>query len=107
MGSKTPPFSEPSSDASCWDEARNASTLRREKTEQLLKRIADAVQVPVSAIYSSPDAVESEAPFPTASAAPAASNAECTELLAAFNLVRDPGDRRRLLELVQRMAERG
>jgi hypothetical protein len=105
MGSKAPPFSEPSSDASHWDEARSASMLRQEKTERLLKRIAGAVQVPSSAFYRAPNAVDGGAPTATNSITSLASDAECAELLAAFKLVSDPEDRRRLSELVRRMAE--
>ncbi|WCS27746.1 hypothetical protein LOK46_13280 [Methylobacterium sp. NMS14P] len=107
MGSKALTLSDPSSEASRRDEARGVWNLRQEKTERLLKRIAGAVQVPPSAFYRPPNAVDAGTCAATSSAISVASDAECAELLAAFNLVREPGDRRRLLELVQKMAERG
>lgn len=107
MGSKARPLSDPSSDASHRDGARGAAALRQERTERLLKRIAEAMQVPTSAFYKPPNAVDAGTPTSTGSTTAIASEAECAELLAAFTLVSDPEDRRRLLELVQKMAERG
>ena len=103
MGSKARPLSDPSSDASHRDEARGAAALRQERTERLLKRIAEAMHVPTSAFYRSPNTVDARAASPGTSVA---SESECAELLAAFILVSDSRDRRRLLDLVQKMAER-
>ena len=104
MGSKAFPFGDPSSEASPGDETRGVSNLRQEKAERLLKRIAVAVQVPPSTFYRPQNAVDAEA---ISSVTLVASEAECAELLTAFNLVSDSENRRRLVELVKRMAVRG
>ncbi|WP_091924196.1 MULTISPECIES: hypothetical protein [unclassified Methylobacterium] len=101
MSSKTPPPSALHHEEDC-----GVPTLRQQRTERLLSRIAEAVQVPPSAFYRPPNAVDAGASAAAIPVAPVASDAECAELLAAFNLVRDPEDRRRLLELVQKTAER-
>ena len=107
MRSKARPFSETPCDASRWHEVRNASTLRQAKTERLLVRIAEAVQVPPSAFFRPSNAVDAGTSAAAVSAVPVASDAECAELLAVFKLVSDPEDRRRLLALIRGMAERG
>ena len=87
--------------------ARGSSTAKAVASNRLLRRIADALQVPQSTLYNLPNAVEpvhgpdgddrhSRNP---------ALDLECLALLQAFGQIRDPKTRGGLLAQVQAAAE--
>ncbi|TXN00057.1 hypothetical protein FV242_23310 [Methylobacterium sp. WL64] len=103
MGSK-PPLSNPSSS----EERPEDDILVRHAPcadlggRLLIKRIAQALQVPASTLYNPPNAI-------SPSDARSDSNvieSECETLLQAYRGIRDPEMRRRLLALIQAAAER-
>ena len=71
-----------------------------------LRRIAGALQVPPSALYAPPNAVGSAS---QSGSSPVAFDGriedECLTLLRAYQRIRDPEERRRLLALVDEAAE--
>lgn len=73
----------------------------------LLRRIAGALQVPPSALYTLPNAVGLGSP-PEADTVTRAGDidGECAALLLAYRRIRDPEMRRRLLIVMQEAAER-
>lgn len=81
-----------------------AAASERARLQRLLRRVADALQVPEASLY---DAVARSSPTKTGSDAPGDDLAsQCAALERAFRRIRDPEERRRLLALVQAAAER-
>jgi hypothetical protein len=103
MGSKMQPRSMPSPDEVAGDYAfARPPALNGRVTSRLLGRIADALQVPPSALYAPPIRVGIAAQPD----APGGVEYECVLLLDAYRRIHDPVERRRLLALVQEAAER-
>jgi hypothetical protein len=71
----------------------------------LLRRIAGALQVPPSALYSLPNAIGAGSPSQVNTVARDI-EIECEAVLLAYRRIRDPEMRRRLLALMQAEAER-
>ena len=101
MESKAPPHSKFDQ-----DEGRGSATLGQGATQRLLQRIADALQVPASALYRPPNAIGGTLPSSAAPGRSDVSDHERLELLAAFGLLRNPRDRQKALQFVREMAER-
>jgi hypothetical protein len=105
MGSKTPlnrrsPVAHPDADlVSC--PAPNDGPAE----SLLLRRIAGALQVPPSALYSLPNAIRAGSPSEV-NAVARDIEIDCEAVLLAFRRIRDPEMRRRLLIVVQEAAER-
>jgi len=94
MGSKTPPLNWSSPEAHPEDDlVRRPDPSDGSAASLLLRRIAGALQVPPSTLYNPPNAVGSTPNGDIES--------ECLTLLRAYQGVRDPEERRRLLALVQ------
>lgn len=107
MGTRTPPRRRFVLDPVPSEEAADgADPPTGREARALLNRIADALQVPTSALYRPPNAVN--ATKPDAGLAPRPHPAlacECAALVDAYQRIRDPDVRRRLLALVQEAAE--
>lgn len=88
------------------DEGHGFAARGQGAAHLLLQRIASALQVPPSALYSPSHAIDGHSPSVTASVSSGGSKSEREELLSAFQRVTDPGDRRRIVALTQKMAER-
>jgi hypothetical protein len=71
----------------------------------LLRRIAGALQVPPSALYSLPNAIGAGSPSDVNTVVRDIES-ECVAVLLAFRRIRDPEMRRRLLALMQAETER-
>jgi len=105
MRSKMQPpiISEPDTDPKGEDVPGPAST-RISASGRLLRRIAEALQVPPSVLYSPSNAVS---PIGRADGDDLPDlDCDCVALLHAYTLIRDPGTRRGLLTLVQAAADR-
>ena len=107
MGSKTPlnrcsPVAHPDDDiVSC------SAPNDGQAESLLLRRIAGALQVPPSALYSLPNAIGAGSPSEANTVAlDSAIESECEALLLAYRRIRDPEMRRRFLALMQAEAER-
>jgi hypothetical protein len=124
MGSKTP-FSCTSHRETLRDEdsAARPAPAHGSAANLLLRRIADALQVPTAVLYNLPDARDTAAPAEAERPGAAgdfggAPNTlsdtasggdfedECVALLRAYRGIRDPEERRRLLTLVRMTAGR-
>jgi hypothetical protein len=108
MGSKTPPLDWSSPEAHSEDSpVRRPSPSDGPAGSLLLRRIADALQMPPSTLYRLPNAVDAVAP---SKAAPVAVDSdieiECAALLLAYRRIHDPKMRCRLLALIQAEAKR-
>ena len=98
MGTKTPPSSKPTPLASserdigdrfAWPDGPVVSPI--------LQRVASALQVPLSTLYNPPNG---GGPTPHGD-----TEGECATLLRAYQSIRDPEERQRLLTLVQEAAK--
>ncbi|GJE14614.1 hypothetical protein [Methylobacterium longum] len=76
--------------------------LKASAKNQLLGRIAEALQVPEAVLYNPPNAVDPQ----MHATAEAALSIEGAELLRAYMRISDPEERRRILALVKAAAER-
>ncbi|MEE7446486.1 hypothetical protein MRF4_00775 [Methylobacterium radiotolerans] len=96
MGSKSPVQGRSSGDAAAEEELYERSALPRAPSAgRLLQRIADALQVPAASLYGPQG--------PERGAGGQADEAEA--LLRAYRRIDDPKVRRRVLTLVQELAE--
>ncbi|MGU3665574.1 hypothetical protein ACLBX9_15445 [Methylobacterium sp. A49B] len=85
--------------------ATGTAASERARRVRLLRRVADALQVPESSLY---DTVRGPLPPEDGSSATDEDRErQCAALLRAYRRIQDPAERRRLLELVQATAERG
>lgn len=100
MRSKTPPPSHPVQDDPAADDLLNRPTPSEGPAASLLlRRIAEALQVPLSTLYRPPNAVGAGSPSEVVP------DSECEALLHAYRRIPDPEMRRRLLTLMQAAAE--
>ena len=108
MGSKTPPLDWSSPEAPPEDNlVKRPDPSDGSAGSLLLRRIAGALQVPPSALYSLPNAVGVGPPSEAATVAVDSDiESECAALLLAYKRIHDPEMRRRLLTLIQATAER-
>lgn len=97
MGSKSPPPDRASRAAASEDDPFDRR-VPPPGTGRLLQRIAEALQIPATALYTPRGGGRNDA---------TAGEAETEALLRAFRRIDDPQLRRRLLILTQGLAERG
>jgi hypothetical protein len=106
MGSKAPIVRKPSQGEAPEERLLGRSDLLKAPAKnELLGRIADALQVPPAVLYNSPTAIT---PARTANIDGSTDNnldQNCEALLHAYRRIRDPEMRHRLLTLVQEAAE--
>lgn len=108
MSSKVPPTGDPAPEGRMEGKGCNQlSALPRSRASSLTQQIADALQVPVSVLFSPPDQVEAVIESRNGSC-PSAEDltAEYAALLRAYTCIRGPVERRRYLSLLQEAAER-
>jgi|SRR4051794_8786087 hypothetical protein len=106
MGSKTPPSTTPSQDAPCEDDASGRSVPPDgSAAARTLRRVAAALQVPPSTLYSPLNAVSPTRGFGN-DQGPTDLDRECAALLHAYRRIPDPEKRQRLLAIMQETAER-
>ncbi len=107
MGSKTPPLTTPSQDAPFEDDGSNRSVpTAGTSAGKALRRVAAALQVPPSALYSPLNAVSPERGSDSDSSHRTDLDKERMALLRAYAGISDPEERRRILTLVQEAAKR-
>lgn len=98
MGSKTPPPDKSAQIMPLEDHSSGRpAPLNGSAASRTLQRIAGALQIPLSVLYNASDTVG------TASSNDITS--ECLTLLRAYQRIRDPEERRRLLALVDEAAQ--
>lgn len=98
---KKPSWSQPLADST----ANHSIVTEGSATKQLLARIADALQVSPATLYNPPNAVDLTVRPRSTTAASEEIEGESAALLHAFQRIRDPKERRRILTLVQETAE--
>ena len=103
MGSKAPIVTRPSEDNPAEESHFGRSDFPKASAKnQLLERIADALQMAPAMLYNPPNAVT---PAQTAGGALDLEQS-CEALLRAYRRISDPDERRCLLAFVQAAAER-
>jgi hypothetical protein len=106
MGSRAPVAGKSSQDPSPEDGVPDRSASAKSSVQRgLVGRIADALQVPPSALYNSPNAIDGQTSPTSADAFYNATDREGVELLRAYMCIRDPEEQRRILTLVQQTAK--
>ena len=112
MASQTPPSNKPSPVVPPEGDTPGHDRLQDGGAAGLrLRRVADALRLPLSALYDLPNAVgQASAPGADPGARDGDRDADmdgtCGALLRAYRRIPDPEERRRLLALVQAVADR-
>lgn len=107
MGSRAPVAGKSSQDPSPEDGVPDHPVSAKGSAQRrLVGRIADALQVPPSALYNSPNAVDGQTSPTATSAFSNVIDGEGVALLRAYMCISDPEERRRILALVQQAAKR-
>ncbi len=107
MGSTTPSLNPTSSEAHSEDDLVDRPAPTDARVESLLlRRIADALQVPPSALYGLSNIGSGSRADVDTVAPDSYVESECAALLLAYRRISDPAERQRLLSLVQAAAER-
>ena len=107
MGSKAPIVPRRSEDSPAEESHLGRSDFPNASAKnQLLERIADALQVAPAALYNPPNAVTPTRKADSENASDGDLDQDCKALLGAYRGISDPDERRGILAFVQAAAER-